>query len=495
MKVSERIARLVPNDPRVAFALVIIGALVALGARAFSWPGFATHDTLFITQEALRGSYTSYHPLLNALLIRGLAVPFDSFAVYTSVQILLCVVLFVRGASLVAQLLRKPAWLLVGVVAWALMPSTSLYLGMIWKDVVAAYCIFYLAALCMHVRQHGALPGRADAVLFGLGLFLLVGMRHGMAFNLVLVPLAIGVGRIWRAKAFRYAYLAVLGGLFCVALVGASPLVKNDEAHLLKLKIAAVSQPFLGMVVNRSGYTTDNGQLDRELADHVFGPDFRDKYRPDYVMTDVILTDAVELEAAYHDILKRTARLCLLNVSQCGSDRVQMMLATLQPSTEFGGMKFYDLGLFENCAGTFGMDPDKCDVLARFESLERPEVLAGVQRSVVEKLVDRRGVVPNLVVWNLLPFLVLLLGALVLLRAGHPVWVASLMVLLQIPLALATSMANDFRYYYFLAPFGYILFGLVAARLFGGRDLFIPGLQKAGPRVAVSVKPPQGAAS
>ncbi len=473
MRLIERIRRLVPGDGRVALVLVVIGALVALIARGFSWPGFATHDTLFITQEALQSSYTSYHPVLNALLIRGLAVPFESYALYTSVQILLCVTLFVRGASLVAHGMQKPAWILLGVVAWAVMPSTYLYLGIIWKDVIAAYSIFYLAALCIYARQHGTLSGSPDAVLFGLSLFLLVGMRHGMAFNLLLVPLAIGAGQVWRTRPFRYAYFGVLGGLMCIAFVSASPLVKNDESHLLKLKISAVSQPFLGMVVNRSGYTSDNMQFDHDLANRVFGPEYREKYRPDYVMTDVVLTDVGELDAAYRDILKRTARLCLLNVAQCGSDRIQMMLATLQPSTDFGGMKFYDLGLMSDCEATFGMDPEKCDVLIRFEAGEKPAALTDLQRMVIEGLVEKRGAINNLVLWNLLPFLLLLLGYLLVLRAGHPLWIASLLVLMQIPLALATSVANDFRYYYFLAPFGFVMGGLAVARLSPKRRVFL----------------------
>ena len=474
MIIKRLIHGLVPGHPRVSIALIAMAALVALTARVFSWPGFATHDTLFITQEALRGSYTTYHPLLNALLIRGLAVPFDSYAVYTSVQILLCVALFVRGTSLVAQCVRAPVWVLAGVFVWALLPSTYLYLGMIWKDVVAAYCIFYLAALVLHARNFGRLPGRADAILFGIALFLLVGMRHGMSFNLLLVPLLIGPRRLWGAMRFRFAYVCALAGLLCVALVGASPLVRNDEAHLTKLKILAVSQPFLGMVVNRSGYTTNDLEFDRALAAKVFGPEFREKYRPDYLMNEIVLTDAAELDQAYRDIVKRSARLCLMNVSQCGSDRLQMMLATMQPSTDFGGMKFYDLGLMRDCPATFGMDPDKCEVLTRFEVDEKSSAITDLQRHAVEKLVDRRGLAHNLVFWNLIPFFVLLLGTMLILTPRNAIWMASLLVLMQIPLQLATSMANDFRYYYFLLPFGLVLASLLLGRMIHGRGFMAP---------------------
>lgn len=183
--------------PRMAALLLALGAMVVTVARLFSWPGFATHDTVFITQEALRGEYTSYHPLLNALLIRWLAVPFESFSIYTTLQIVFCATLYLRSATLFSRMVSRPAWILVGVVLWAAMPSTYLYLGMIWKDVLCAYCLLFLATLVLQSRQTGVLAGRADAVLLGLSLFLIVATRHGMAINFLLLPLALGVRRLW----------------------------------------------------------------------------------------------------------------------------------------------------------------------------------------------------------------------------------------------------------------------------------------------------------
>lgn len=448
--------------------LATIVVAVAMVARVFTWPGFATHDTVFITQEALRGAYTSYHPVINALLVRLLAVPFESYWLYTTLQILLCCVLFLRGAVLMAGLASRPGWIVGGVLLWALLPSTYFYLGMIWKDVLAAYCLMFLGVLVLHARQAGLPRSRADAVLFGTSLFLVVAMRHGMAFNLLLVPLAMGFHTLWQARAYRFAYLAAVIGYVVMLAITASPLVKNDEAHLLKLKIAAVSQPFLGMVSNPNGYTSNDPGFDQALAARVFGKDYSEKYRPDYLMNEVVLVDTTELRDAYRLILRRTARLCLLNVSQCGSDRIQMMLATLQPSTSFGGMKFYDLGSMENCPSVFGMDPDKCDVLARFESGERPALLARVERAAAARLVDARGILANLFVWNLLPFFALLLLVLVFSSPARSLWIVAAFMLAQMVLPLATSMANDFRYYYFLAPFGAIFLMFVLGRLVHG---------------------------
>lgn len=459
--------------PRLAMLLLAIGAGVMLIARAFSWPGFATHDTVFITQEALRGEYTSYHPVFNALLIRLLAVPFDSFALYTTLQILFCTLLYLRSATLFMRMVSRPGWILLGVLVWAMMPSTYLYLGMIWKDVLCAYCLLYLATLALHARQTGTLTGRSDALLMGLALFLIVATRHGMAINFLLVPLVLGVRRVWGTRSYRFAYVAALVGWLIVSVLTASPLVKNDEAHLSKLKISAVSGPFLGMVANRSGYTSNDPGRDHALAARVFGPDYAEKYRPDYLMNEVVLTDPADLDDAYRQILKRTIRLCLLNVSQCGADRLQLMLATLQPSTAFGGMKFYDLAIMDNCPSVFGMDPDKCDVLERFERGERPAALVTFQRKFISKAVDERGIVQNLIVWNLVPALVLLLAVLLFSSPRNPLWAVCVFVLLQMVLPFATSMANDFRYYYFLAPFSTLLAFFVIGRLVHGAAFWL----------------------
>lgn len=461
---------------RVELALVLIVLLVAVVARFFSWPGFATHDTLFITQEALRGEYTSYHPPLNAFLIRVLAVPFESYSVYTTLQILLCCGLLLRSAVLLSRAVTRPSWIVAAVVLWAALPSTYLYLGVIWKDVLSAYSLLFIATLSLLFRldREEQAGGWGDAILFGLSLFLLVGTRHGMSINFLLVPLAFGVRPLWAARGLKCAYLFALLGFIGLSAVASSPLMKNDDVHMMRLKISVVSHPFLGMVSNRSGYTSNDVGFDRRLADHVFGPEYAAKYRPDYQMNEVILTDLDELKDAYRAILRRTVRLCLLNVAQCGSDRVQMMLATLQPSTDFGGMTFYDLGLMQDCPKVFGMDADKCQVLDAFEAGEKASWTARMQKTVVTGLSDTRGTLQNLLVWNLIPVLALILLVLVFSPPMRPLWVVSMLLLLEMALPFATSVANDFRYYYFLAPMGAVLVMLVSGRLLVGSSFWRP---------------------
>jgi len=96
-------------------------------------------------------------------------------------------------------------------------------------------------------------------------------------------------------------------------------------------------------------------------------------------------------------------------------------------------------------------------------------MLVKFQRKFVSFFVDTRGTTQNLFVWNLLPAFVLLLALLVFTAPGRPLWVVSLFVLLQMMLPMATSMANDFRYYYFLAPLSTLLAVFVLGRVVHGR--------------------------
>ena len=448
---------------------------VALVARWLSWPGLATHDTVWSTREAVLGRYTTYHPLLNALLLRALAVPFESYAVYTSLQIVLCAALFFRSLRLVAGGAGQmwPVWLSISI--WGLSLHTVLFLGLVWKDVPIAYGLCFIAALAFAVRRNPAVQvRRIDALLLGVSVFLCVGLRHGMAFNLVLVPLLLGAGRFLRDRRLWVPVAAALAGFLLLSVLSRSSLVSNNDVHLLKLKISAVSQPFLGAVSNKNGYTSDDYGYDERLAARVFGAGYAANYSPDYFRNDIVPQSAEELRMAYKAILMRTATLCLLNVSQCVSGRVQMMLSTMQPSTRFGGMTFYDLGSHGDCS-VVGMDVQRCDLLQRFATSER---LASADRALawlLPRFVDTRGAIHNLLVWNLLPALALIAAILIWLAPRHPLWIVGAFFTAQLVLPFASAMANDFRYYYFLFPF-LVVFGPVLLReLAGGRGPTPPG--------------------
>ena len=426
---------------------------VALVARWLSWPGLATHDTIWSTREAMFGRYTTYHPLLNALLLRALAVPFQSYAVYSSLQLALCAVLFFRSVRLVTPgpLPTWTAWL--SVALWGLTLHTFLYLGMLWKDVPIAYCLCFIAALAFALRSNPTLRvGRGDAVLLGVSVFLCVGLRHGMAFNLVLVPLLLGLRRFRSDPRMWVPCGLALAGFIGLAAMSQSSLVSNNEAHLLKLKISSLSQPFLGVVSNRNGYTSDDYGYDEALAKRVFGDAYASQYSPDYFTNDIVPSSEEELRWAYRAIVLRSARLCMLNLSPCVSGRVQMMLGTLQPSTRHGGMTFYDLASLGDCDAT-GMGAMSCDLLDRFATTEKPSSASRALAWLAPRYADSKGGVTNLVVWNLLPALLLLLAILVWLAPVHPLWLVGAFFAAQSLLPFATAMANDFRYYYFLFPF------------------------------------------
>jgi hypothetical protein len=438
----------------------IAGAIVAVAcvlAAVVSWPGFATQDTLFTTSEALRGTYTTYHPLLNALLLRVLAVPFESYAPYTALQILLCGLLFHRALVLVAADSARTWPTVVSALGWALSASTILYLGMIWKDVLTAYSMLYAAALLYHLRTVD--PRRIelrDAVLLGIALVLLANLRHGMAINLLVLPALYGPRRLLADRRLGGAF-AVAGAVFlALAALGHSPLVRNDEVHLTRLKIAAVSQPMLGIVASPDGYTSDDHSYDGALMYDVFGPEFRDHYKADYFRNEVVLTDKARLEQAYRAIVLRTPRLCLLNLSRCLSGRVEMMFATLQPSADKSGTTFYELGASKDCLATYSMNANYCGILDRFSSSERSALGNALRDGLVARFVHNRGAVQNLLVWNLFPAMAMVLLVLVVYRFDSPQWVVAAYFALQLALPFATSMATDFRYYYFLAPYGFV---------------------------------------
>jgi hypothetical protein len=86
--------------------------------------------------------------------------------------------------------------------------------------------------------------------------------------------------------------------------------------------------------------------------------------------------------------------------------------------------------------------------------------------------VDTRGTTQNLFVWNLLPAFVLLLSLLVFSAPRRPLWILSVFILMQMVLPIATSMANDFRYYYFLAPLSTLLAVFVIGRMVHGHGFW-----------------------
>jgi len=472
LNIDPRVAAL-PEAPdamrrrSLAAAVVVFATCVLAGI--VSWPGFATQDTMAVTSEALRGIYTTYHPLLNALLLRALAVPFDSYGLYTAFQIATCGLLFHRSLVLVARDSLRTWPTMLSVLLWAFSASTILFLGIIWKDVLTAYSMLYAAALLYCLRSlPDWRPARFDAVLLGVALVLLTNLRHGMAMNFLVLPVLFGLRRVLAERRLAVPF-AVAGAVFLVlAALGHSRLVRNDEVHYAELTIGAVSQPILS-IASRDRYTSDDHSYDGALLLDVFGPDFREQYKPDFLSNTVVLRDKASLDRAYRAIVLRTPRLCLLNLSRCLSGRIEMMLSTLQPSGV--GTTFYELGAAGDCLHTYGMTPNYCAILSRFSTSERLVIGDKLRDWLVARFVNNPGAVQNLLVWNLYPALALLLLVLVLRRFGSPQWLVAAFFAVQMSLPFATSMAADFRYYYFLAPYFFVFLPkfLVSVRVPGRR--------------------------
>ena len=138
---------------------------------------------------------------------------------YTSMQIIwFCTILYQSFKhSLHGQVRPGLGW--VAVLLWALSLHTVLYLGIIWKDVLIAYGLVFIAALAYRIRREPLYqPTLLDATLLGISLFLCLGLRHGMVFNAILVPALIGwrrvvaVRRLWVPMALApvsYTHLDV----------------------------------------------------------------------------------------------------------------------------------------------------------------------------------------------------------------------------------------------------------------------------------------------
>ena len=472
---------------RLPFLLVI---LVVIVASCFSWPGIATHDTIFTTQEAITGVYTTYHPLMNALLLRLFAIPLGSYWLYTTLQILLCATFLFRSIAIVSSYSKRRWVALAMTVMWMLTPVTVVYLGVIWKDIPVSYALIFTAALIFRVRSgRQVVASRGDSWLFGAALFLIFTLRHGMIINALLIPAFLGFSRIRKAGLWPSLILAFVGWLGVIALSAA--IARNDPAHMKDLEISSISQPFLGIVSHANGYTSDDRVFDAKLASWVFGDQYAREYTPDYFRNQVVLKDPDQLKKALDAIVLRTPRLCLMNISQCVSGRIQMMLSTLQPSTKFGGMTFYDLGSMPDCSNIYGMSPDKCEVLEKFETSGKPSWSDPVMQWVMKNLVDPRTLFTNTYVWNLIPQFVLLVLVMLVCDRKSPVWMVSGFFVAQLALPFATAMANDFRYYYFLSLYGAIFFPLIVAIAFdrsaswitarqGGQSASIKARDKAG---------------
>jgi hypothetical protein len=443
--------RPVSSDDSIILWLAL--SAVSVVALWLSWPGFATHDTVFLALEAERGVFTTYHPLLNGLLLRALAVPVESFAPYTVVQITLCTLLLGRAVQLVAPTgVRWTRWATVAI--WGFSFPTTLYLGMIWKDVPLAYGLTFIAAIAYRLRHDPVSSlGRSDVMLLFISLVCVTSLRHGTVINFLAVPVLFGVTRLKRSRSLWLPYIAALLVWVGLSLMARTSLVENDPVHLKRLQIAAVSQPFLAIVTNKNGYASDDPVFDDRLAKRVFGEQYAQAFTPDYLRNEVAKLGEDELRHSYRAILARTPRLCAMNFGLCVSARIQMMLGTLQPTTRFGGMTFYDLGSFPDCRSTFGMTPATCSVIERYASGERSATGARLANSLREEYADRRTTFSVLYAWNLLPALLLIVLGLVLSSARRPAWAVCAFFAVQLVLPFATAMANDFRYYYFLSPF------------------------------------------
>lgn len=453
--------------------VVVVAAAVCLAMlawRVLFWPGSMTHDGLWVLQGAESGAVTTYHPYLNSLLARVLAVPLGSIGLYATAQAIYCVWVVVWVLDRIYARSRS-AWLVFTIGALFLLSApVGLYLGMFWKDVPFSFAVLFIGYAIYDLRASDTGPrGLQFGALLCLSTVFVVFMRHGHLFNLILVPGLLCIV----SRARRAALTSLAAGLVVWLVLVASALtwlrVENDRNHLARVGVLVVMQPFLATLSAPGGYVTDDAAADQDLLQRIFVPGALKLYNPKY--GDVALVrPGEELPAGARNLLaKRVARLCLLNLSKCAGDRVQLFFATLLPADRVYGMTFYDLALHEGtCAQIYGMRPDHCEFLERYVSHEKPASLAALSRYMVDRLEQRENWTRRLLIWNNILGLAALLLAFVFWSPRSRIWWAAAFVACQCAIPFAFSTASDFRYYFPLYLWGLVFFPVVIHEALAG---------------------------
>lgn len=443
--------------PAVAsLALVVV---VMLTWRIVLWPGSITHDGLWVLEGAETGAVTTYHPYLNSLLARWLVIPFGTIGVFTSLQTIFC--LAVLGSIFFRLFARtgRP-WLVLAIgVLFSISIPTGLYLGMFWKDVPFAFAVLFIAFSIYDLKgsQDVVERGRGFWLLLCLSMVFVTFLRHGYLFNLLLVPAAL----YYRCGARMPALACLTASLAAWAFMAASSAtwlqVRNDEAHITRVQLLTMMQPFLAVMSAPGAYVSDDPVADRALLDEVFVADAVERYNPKY--GDVtLIRPAAELPAdARVRLVRRVATLCILNVSKCAGDRVQLFLAALFPTDPTYGMTFYDLGMYEGtCPHLFGISPNHCDILDFYVARNKPNALDAAAHAAVERIEQRTDWLRRLLLWNGVIGLGTLLCVLLLFGTSHPLWWSAAFLLVQCLVPIAASTASDFRYYFQLHVWGLV---------------------------------------
>ena len=448
----------------VAFALIV----VTVGWRFMRWPGSMTHDGLWILQGAETRQATTYHPYLNTILAAIFAVPFQSIGLYTTLQSIygVATILWIVDHSYRHERVALLA-LAIGAL-FVLSIPVGLYMGMFWKDVPFAFGVMFIAYSIYGIsRRQDELHGGGFWLLLCASTTFVTFMRHGHLFNLAVVPLLLyATTRNRRVALFSFLTAGVVWLAMLVSALTWLP-VRNDPNHMARVGVLVATQPFLATLSAPGGYVTDDPAADQQLLQSLFVPNALQLYNPKYGDAGLIRPGEELPPDARRRLVKRVAKLCLLNVSKCVGDRVQLFAATLFPADRVYGMTFYDLGQTPGpCASIYGMRPDHCGILKRYVSDEKPRALASRAQFVVDRVEQREHWGLRLVYWNNALGVAMLFVALVFWSPRARIWWAALFVAIQCAVPFAFATANDFRYYFPLYLWGLLFTPILGRQVF-----------------------------
>lgn len=435
--------------------------MIGLGIVIFSavfwhigqWPGALTHDSIFLIKEAENGVYTTYHPLLNALLLRLLVIPFGSIAIYSTIQAIGCTAVIVYIIHRLRKLGLPPTASFITCVFLAISVPIGAYESMLWKDIPSSFMVlcfsfvFFLGGL--KITQDFGKPKIFFVYLAAISL--LSFLRHGWEVNIFLVPLLLTCVNNQRKQQLAYIWSGAALSFFIFAiLIPKTMNVQNDEAHYSDLTLYVLAQPFISLMDSRNGYVSMDAASDNALYNKIFSSDEAIKnYNPSHM--HVLINNYIRPGAGSSistpeklEIIKT----CILNIQICMTDRFAMFMSTLYPVSPRFGMTYYNLVMTPSCNAI--LPNEYCNVIEKYAYSAKTNLFLSTTTKVINYSNSIVFPYPKAWIWNAIPGLLLLIGTAFLSRWLPAAALAACFVLLQCLVPFATSGANDFRYYFFI---------------------------------------------
>jgi hypothetical protein len=429
------------------------------------------HDGLYLIKELDRGVYPKVFPLSYSLLVKALVIGTGALAPLTLLQVIFCVSMIVFSVVLLSQL-GAPRVL---ILLLALFVSLSIPVGAYWtiafRDVPAAFGLLGLAVLVFEARLKESIDwGLAKLFLYFVALLAAGVLRFGWELNLLFVPAALtycawpNLDRSILIKVWAAPLVILIGSQL---VLPSAIKTSADKSHLTKLSVTLLVQPFVAVTSAKEGYSAPDKSRDKALLRSIFSDPgaVADAYEPIHIQPLMELYREEIKPGVPRRLLRRVIVLCFWNVALCASDRITMLLATLQPSPSHYSMVYYNLASEKRRHKLSDNRLQFRAVLIEYTTPFQTKL-----SYLAERLVGwSKSEFVKPFVWNAIPQ-VLLLVAGVLFYGRFPATAAACLALLLAPLLQSLVIAaNDFRY-----VFAIYLGGLFVPPMFGAELIYRP---------------------